>query len=85
MKITELFDVCNSQSRFLVQQVFDRGYESDTNEGEIIDFSFIRFFFYKLNVHWPPEKRDNSYRWSFPILIFQKFLKIILNSFGCRF
>lgn len=43
MKITELFDVCNSQSRFLVQ-VFDRGYESDTNEGEIIDFSFIRFF-----------------------------------------
>lgn len=45
MKITELFDVCNSQSRFLVQQVFDRGYESDTNEGEIIDFSFIRFFF----------------------------------------
>lgn len=51
MKITELFDVCNSQSRFLVQQVFDRGYESDTNEGEIIDFSFIRFFFYKLNVH----------------------------------
>lgn len=51
MKITELFDVCNSQSRFLVQQVFDRGYESDTNEGEIIDFSFISFFFYKLNVH----------------------------------
>lgn len=45
MKITELFDVCNSQSRFLVQQVFDRGYESDTNEGQIIDFSFIRFFF----------------------------------------
>lgn len=44
MKITELFDVCNSQSRFLVQQVFDRGYESDTKEGEIIDFSFIRFF-----------------------------------------
>lgn len=44
MKITELFDVCNSQSRFLVQQVFDRGYESDTNEGEIIDFSFIRLF-----------------------------------------
>lgn len=44
MKITELFDVCNSQSRFLVQQVFDRGYERDTNEGEIIDFSFIRFF-----------------------------------------
>lgn len=85
MKITELFDVCNSQSRFLVQQVFDRGYESDTNEGEIIDFSLIRFFFYKLNVHWPSEKRDNSYRWSFPILIFQKFLKIILNSFGCRF
>lgn len=75
MKITELFDVCNSQSRFLVQQVFDRGYESDTNEGEMIDFSFIRFFFL----------RDNSYRWSFPILIFQKFLKIILNSFGCRF
>lgn len=61
MKITELFDVCNSQSRFLVQQVFDRGYESDTNEGQIIDFSFIRFFFYKLNVHWPSEKRDNSY------------------------
>lgn len=51
MKITELLDVCNSQSRFLVQQVFDRGYESDTNEGEIIDFSFIRVFFYKLNVH----------------------------------
>lgn len=51
MKITELFDVCNSKSRFLVQQVFDRGYESDTKEGEIIDFSFIRFFFYKLNVH----------------------------------
>lgn len=45
MKITELFDVCNSQSRFLVHQVFDRGYESDTKEGEIIDFSFIRFFF----------------------------------------
>lgn len=44
MKITELFDVCNSQSRFLVHQVFDRGYESDTKEGEIIDFSFIRFF-----------------------------------------
>lgn len=44
MKITELFDVCNSQSRFLVQQVFDRGYESDTKEGEIIDFSFIRLF-----------------------------------------
>lgn len=50
MKITELFDVCNSQSRFLVQQVFDRGYESDTKEGEIIDFSFIRLFFYRLNV-----------------------------------
>lgn len=44
MKITELFDVCNSQSRFLVHQVFDRGYESDTKEGEIIDFSFITFF-----------------------------------------
>lgn len=44
MKITELFDVCNSQSRFLVHQVFDRGYESDTKEGEIIDFSFIRLF-----------------------------------------
>lgn len=44
MKITELFDVCNSPSRFLVHQVFDRGYESDTKEGEIIDFSFIRLF-----------------------------------------
>lgn len=85
MKITELFDVCNSQSRFLVHQVFDRGYESDTNEGEIIDFSFIRLFFYRLNVRWPSEKKDNSYRWSFPILIFQMFLKIILKSFGCRF